>query len=156
MIDILLTRKGGIWQPWSEYDRMEGYKYQEGKVVRFRGTGVGAEKMRSYRELCAYKGSVDYISSQAFEDDNLNHPIKVDELTKCKFGFLRGDPIVRPDGGIQFPTDSLKYENCHQDRSHRFITQALEFHAGLVGIEPNFKTGQSSVDRYLQLLRDLK
>jgi hypothetical protein len=91
------------------------------------------------------------------DNETLNHPFKVDELTKCEFNFLRADPIyLIKEHRIQFPTDSLAYENCHQDRSHRFITQALEFHAGLIGIEPNFKTGQSAVDRYLQLLRDLK
>lgn len=144
MIDIVCARKGSMWVPWSEHDRLEGLKFPELRPVHMQVSG--SKKMRSYRELCAYKSSCSYISTMGL-GDNLDTKDKVDELTKCLLGFLRGDPIVRPDGGIQFLTDSLSYANCDQQRSHQFITKALEYHADLVGL---------TVEEYLKLLNDQK
>lgn len=140
MIDIVLMRRGNFYVPFSDYDRQQGLIYPENKPLR--GKISGASKIRAYRELCAYKGSCDYIADLQL-DPNKSTAWQVDHWSKLKFGFVKGT-IFYDDGSFQWIPDSLSYDNCGQPRSHAFITQALAAHADLAGC--------SDTDEYLRML----
>lgn len=132
-----------VFIPVSDDDREAADSYHINQMVRQKTSG--ARKQRAYRELCCYKGSVKYIKDQNL-DKNKDTVEKVDALTKITLGFIKGT-YVDPWGGVQFIPDSLSYDNCDQPRSHRFIASALEYHAGLVGID--------TADEYVAHLRQL-
>lgn len=146
MIDIVGMIKSNILIPFSEWDRVELHKYHEGRPVRIRISGVGSEKLRSYRHLCCYFGSCEYIASLA-ENENTNTKFKVDHLTRLKMGFVKGT-IFGPDGSLQWIPDDLNFANCNHPKSVAFINSALDWHAENIGMK--------STDEYIRLLNEQK
>ena len=144
MIKIVGMRQGNFWKPYSEEDRLEGYKYHENQPVTLEIKGVNAEKMRSYIHLCTYKGSRDYIASLSL-NESMNQKLKVDFMTKINLGFIK-ETVVLPDGTVQFIPDSLSYENCNHPKSVDFINRAIQEHAYLAGIE--------NVSDYIMFLKE--
>ena len=68
---------------------------------------------------------------------------KVDHLTRLNCGFVEGT-VFDENGLLHWIPKSLSYMNCDHPEAHRFIKQALEDHAALVGI--------FDVDEYKMLL----
>ncbi|MAH51430.1 hypothetical protein CMI37_36780 [Candidatus Pacearchaeota archaeon] len=144
MIDIVIQRSGSGYIPFSEEDRKAGLAFPENRMLRAKITG--AKKERSYRELCCYFGSCQYIADLNL-DDNKNTQDKVDHLTRLKCGFVE-DTVFDDQGLLHWITKSLSYENCDSPDAHSFIKDALEKHAELVDMY--------DVDKYVAMLRELK
>jgi len=149
VIDICIQRRGDIYLPFSDEDRMAGRAYPEMMFLRARITG--SKKERAYRELCAYMGSCKYIASLAI-NENMNTKEKVDHLTRLKCGFVEGT-VFDDKGMLHWIPKSLSYENCDQPDAHEFISRALEEHAFLAGVEGDEAARMSPVDVYLKNLK---
>ncbi len=130
LIDIVILRDKDTYHPFSEEDRLAGRKYPEKRPLRARISG--ARKMRSYRELCAYFGSCQYIANLNL-DEHKNTKKKVDYLTRIKLGFVEETIFDAESGELYWIVKHLDYDSCDQPDAHAFISQALEKHAQLAG-----------------------
>lgn len=148
MIDKIFRKtKKGILSVLHEedIDCLDEFLINEPLMVKI--TRASKVKSRAYKELCCYKGSCKYIANMNFNED-MNKTNKVDHLTKIRCGFFEDVVYDENSKRTHWLVKSLSYANCDQPESHRFISAALEMHAGLVGI--------SDVNDYVQLLRDQK
>jgi hypothetical protein len=143
MIDVVVCRKGDKLIPFSEHDRQQMLTMSSVSLLRARITG--AKKERSYRELCCYFGSCEYIASLNL-NENMNTKDKADYLTRLRCDFVK-EVVFDEHGLMHWIPDDLNYENCDQPKSHKFIKEALERHAFLAGV--------NDVDEYVKNLNEL-
>ena len=143
MIDVVVCRKGDKLIPFSEHDRQQMLTMSSVSLLRARITG--AKKERSYRELCCYFGSCDYIADLNL-NENMNTKNKADYLTRIRCGFVK-EVVIDENGLLHWIPDDLDYENCDHPKSHKFIQEALERHAFLAGVD--------DVDEYVRNLNKL-
>jgi hypothetical protein len=140
---IAQIQQDGDYRPFSEEDRIVSSNYSVNQLVTVKVSGL--RKHRAYIQLKCYKGSCSYIADQNI-NKNMDMKEKVDYITKVKLGFIKGT-FVDPFGNVGFIPDSLAYANCDHPRATKFINDALEYHASLVGID--------SADEYVSHLRQL-
>ena len=144
MIDVIVQRKGKAYYPFSEEDAVKGFEYPENMPLKAKITG--ARKVRSYLELCCYKGSCRYIANLDLSE-NTNTEKKIDHLTKIQCGFV-DDTVYDPNTKrVHWIVKSLSYDTCDQTESHNFIKLALERHAELAGMK--------NADKYVAMLNEL-
>jgi len=130
MSNICGARQGKSLIPFSEEDLQELYKYPENQFLEIKIKG--SKKRRSYLELSFYWGSCAYIATLDL-NPNMDTKNKVDHLTRLKCGFVDGT-VFDENGLLHWMVRSLSYDNCDSPDAHKFISQALESHAELVGI----------------------
>jgi len=123
-------RQGKTLIPFSDEDLREIYKFPENQFLEIKIKG--SKKERSYRELCLYFSSCTCISRLNL-NANMDTKEKVDYLTRLKCGFVDGT-VFDGNGLLHWMVRSLSYDNCDHPDAHKFINQALESHAELVGI----------------------
>ena len=131
------------YRPYSEEDKLLAKNYAVNQLVTIRVSG--AKKHRAYRQLCCFMGSCRYIAAQD-NNPNMNTKSKVEIQTKIRLGFIEST-FVDPYGNVGFIPKSLSYANCDHPEATKFINDALELHASLVGID--------SADEYVDHLRKL-
>ena len=142
--EIFAIRRGSVFHVFSDEDRRAAQSFPDGTMLKL--VVSGARKQRAYRQLCCYKGSCKYIADLAI-NDRMDTQLKVDHMTKAKFGFIE-DTIYLPNHGVQFLVKSLSYSNCDHPEATEFINKALAAHAELAGLD--------CVDDYVQFLREIK
>lgn len=140
----MAIRRGSVFQVFSEEDRRAAQSFPDGVMLKL--VVSGARKQRAYRQLCCYKGSCQYIADLAI-NDRMDTQLKVDHMTKVKFGFIE-DTIHIPNHGVQFIVKSLSYSNCDHPEATEFINKALAAHAEIAGLD--------CTDDYIILLRETK
>ena len=144
MISICIQRRGSAYIPFSEEDRKAGLVFPENQFLHAKI--AGSKKEPHYKQLCAYFGSCEYIADLAI-NQNMNTKEKVDHLTRLRCGFVEGT-VFDERGLLHWLVKSLSYENCDQPDRTAFITQALEEHAALAGVD--------DIKTYLIFLKNLK
>ncbi len=144
-VEIITKVVGTGWfKAASDEDMLKAGAYKHNSLVKLTISGI--RKTRSYRELSCYKGSCRYIANMNF-DENKDTPDKVDFITKVKCGFVEKMVVDTKNNRVFYKPKSLSYANCDHPESHKYIADALEKHAGLVGL---------TTEQYVQLLNEQK
>jgi hypothetical protein len=141
---MVMNRKGNLYLPYSEEDRVAGLVFPESTALIVKISG--AKKIRSYRELCCYHSSCGYVADHDF-NKNMNEKFKVDHLTRIECGFVK-DTVIDSRGFLHWIVRELGYDFCEQPEAHAFISKALEKHAALVGVY--------DVDEYVRMLSTMR
>lgn len=129
MIDIVIQRRGDLYIPFGEEDRLAGLMFNEHHLLHAR-IGVST-KERSYKQLCCYMSSCSHIARLGVFE-GMTTKESVDHLTRVRCGFVHS-VVTDSKGQTHHIVKRLNYVNCDQPTAHRFIEQALRIHAGLAG-----------------------
>lgn len=142
-------RRGKSLRPFSDEDASELYHFPETQFLRI--NVEGSKKERSYRELCFYWSSCEYISTLGI-NENMNSKNKVDYLTRLKLNFVEAT-VFDENGLLHWIVKPLNYQRCEQPDAHKYISEALELHAGMIGLTDELDDPENTaVKKYKKLL----
>jgi len=131
MGDICGQRRGKTLIPFSDEDAQELYKFPENQFLEI--SVKGSKKERSYKQLCLYWSSVNYLAGLELSL-NLNSPSKVDYLTRLKLNFVK-ETVFDSNGLLHWIVKPLNYAECDQPEAAKFISDAIDLHAEMVGVD---------------------
>jgi hypothetical protein len=131
MIEIMAQIKpGGVIDPHTteDYERMME-KYKVHQIVKLKISG--AEKERSLPELNLFNACAKLVADN-MDDPKFNTKEKVKIQAKIDLKFIEG--FVVTNDNVQAILKTLSFTKTNQAESHRFISQALDYFAEVLGI----------------------